>query len=153
MNFFTTLCNMTGFLLASESVVSYNGFNKYKTKERGVYMNVIFHIDEEKRWPLVQGNVTHMLAFCEQQDEAFHIEIVVNGRAVRQLKNEASEQLEYKTIFCDFMNRGVIIAACRNAMKGQKMEEQELLSGVSTVASGVVELALKQQKGYSYIKP
>ena len=27
-------------------------------------MNVVFHIDEEKRWPLVQGNVTHMLAFA-----------------------------------------------------------------------------------------
>lgn len=46
-------------------------------------MNVIFHIDEEKRWPLVQRNVTHMLAYCEQLQQDFHIEIVVNGRAVR----------------------------------------------------------------------
>ena len=82
-------------------------------------MNVVFHIDEEKRWPLVQGNVTHMLAYCEQLHQDSHIEIVVNGRAVRQ----------------------------------QKLEEQELLNGVSTVASGVVELAVKQQEGYSYIKP
>ena len=51
------------------------------------------------------------------------------------------------------MKRGVVIAACRNAMKGQKVEEQELLDGVAAVASGVVELALKQQEGYSYIKP
>ena len=49
-------------------------------------MNVIFHIDEEKRWPLVQGNVTHMLAYCEQLQQDFHIEIVVHVRAVRQLK-------------------------------------------------------------------
>lgn len=118
-----------------------------------MFMNVVFHIDEEKRWPLVQGNVTHMLAYCEQSDEAFHIEIVVNGRAVRQLRKEAAVQLEYSDIFCDFMKRGVVIAACRNAMKGQKVEEQELLDGVATVASGVVELALKQQEGYSYIKP
>ena len=55
-------------------------------------MNVIFHIDEEKRWPLVQRNVTHMLAYCEQLQQDFHIEIVVNGRAVRQLKEEAAEQ-------------------------------------------------------------
>ena len=116
-------------------------------------MNVIFHIDEEKRWPLVQGNVTHMLAYCEQLQQDFHIEIVVNGRAVRQLKEEAAEQLEYKAVFCDFIKRGVIIAACRNAMKGQRMEEQELLNGVTTVASGVVELAVKQQAEYSYIKP
>ena len=116
-------------------------------------MNVRFHIDEEKRWPLVQGNVTHMLAYCEQLQQDFHIEIVVNGRAVRQLKEEAAEQLEYKAVFCDFIKRGVIIAACRNAMKGQRMEEQELLNGVTTVASGVVELAVKQQAGYSYIKP
>lgn len=116
-------------------------------------MNVVFHIDEEKRWPLVQGNVTHMLAYCEQLHQDSHIEIVVNGRAVRQLKEEAAEQLEYKAVFCEFMKRGVIIAACRNAMKGQKLEEQELLNGVSTVASGVVELAVKQQEGYSYIKP
>ncbi|MCR0389396.1 DsrE family protein [[Clostridium] innocuum] len=92
-------------------------------------------------------------ASCEQSGEAFHIEIVVNGRAVRQLRKEAAVQLEYSDIFCDFMKRGVVIAACRNAMKGQKVEEQELLDGVATVASGVVELALKQQEGYSYIKP
>ena len=126
-----------------------------------MFMNVVFHIDEEKRWPLVQGNVTHMLAYCEQSGEAFHIEIVVNGRAVRQLRKEAAVQLEYSDIFCDFIKLVVrwgifllvVIAACRNAMKGQKVEEQELLDGVTTVASGVVELALKQQEGYSYIKP
>lgn len=94
-----------------------------------------------------------MLVYCEQLQQDFHIEIVVNGRAVRQLKEEAAEQLEYKAVFCDFIKRGVIIAACRNAMKGQRMEEQELLNGVTTVASGVVELAVKQQAGYSYIKP
>ena len=63
-------------------------------------MNVIFHIDEEKRWPLVQGNVTHMLLpIANSRSEDFHIEIVVNGRAVRQLKEEAAEQLEYKAVF------------------------------------------------------
>lgn len=116
-------------------------------------MNVVFHIDDEKRWPLVQGNVTHMLSYCEDSGNDYHIEIVVNGRAVRQLRQEGATQLEYADIFDDFMKRGVVIAGCRNALKAQKIEIEELLSGVSTVASGVVELALKQQERYAYIKP
>ena len=78
-------------------------------------MNVIFHIDEEKRWPLVQGNVTHMLVYCEQLQQDFHIEIVVNGRAVRQLKEEAAEFgafiADQGAEQCGFCNPGFIMNA------------------------------------------
>ena len=38
-------------------------------------------------------------------------------------------------------------------MKGQKLTRADMLSGISYVPAGVVELMSRQQQGWAYIRP
>lgn len=48
---------------------------------------------------------------------------------------------------------GVKIVACENTMKGQKLARTDMLNGIGYVQAGVVELMLRQQQGWAYIRP
>lgn len=82
MNFSQHLENTAGFLLASICQVSYNEHKDKDKSQKEVAERDISH-RRRKTLNACTGNVTHMLAYCEQLQQDFHIEIVVNGRAVR----------------------------------------------------------------------
>lgn len=115
-------------------------------------MNVLFHIDEPERWPMVLANVGNMLAFYQGTAERPVIEIVANGPAVAELKASPSQGALHEPMRM-LSEQSVDIAACRNALRSQGIAETELLPFVRTVPAGVVELAVKQGEGYAYIKP
>jgi intracellular sulfur oxidation DsrE/DsrF family protein len=48
--------------------------------------------------------------------------------------------------------QGVSFVACEFAMKKRNVTKEELVEGAGTVTSGVLEIAKKQQEGWSYIK-
>jgi hypothetical protein len=48
---------------------------------------------------------------------------------------------------------GVKVVACENTMKGQKLARKDMIDGIGYVQAGVVELIVKQQQGYAYIRP
>jgi hypothetical protein len=48
--------------------------------------------------------------------------------------------------------KGVDFVACENTMRERKIKREELVEDCRTVPSGVVEVALKQDKSWSYIK-
>ena len=43
--------------------------------------------------------------------------------------------------------------ACENTMHNQKLGRDDMLADIGYVKAGVVELMLKQQEGWSYIRP
>ena len=51
------------------------------------------------------------------------------------------------------IKQGVRFAACENTMKQKQIVLEQLLSGVTTVSSGAVEIIRKQSEGYGYFKP
>jgi len=48
---------------------------------------------------------------------------------------------------------GVKFVACRNALKGQLVDEESLPDFVTVVPAGITEIVRKQAEGYAYIKP
>ena len=50
------------------------------------------------------------------------------------------------------MDKGVNFVACEFAMKNREITKDQLIEGAGTVTSGVLEIAKKQQEGWSYIK-
>lgn len=113
-------------------------------------MKVIYHIDEMERWPLVLGNVKNMVAYYQEQEEDYTIEVLANSAAVLGYGIAAPE---HESAMKNLSDKGVVFAACRNAMKGNGMAEADLLGFVTVVPAGVVELAAKQAEGYAYIRP
>jgi uncharacterized protein len=86
----------------------------------------------QKVWP---GNVS--------------IEVVVHGKALNFLVKEKSHLVsEIETM----TKLGVIFNACENTMNKYGIRKDMLIPAVSSVPSGVAELVVKQEEGWSYIK-
>ena len=111
-------------------------------------MNVIFHVDDPSRWDMALGNVGNMLAHGQATGQAFAIEILANGPAVRDLMRGGPLEAAIRGL-----PSTVRVCACRNALRKFSLPEDGLLPGVQVAPAGVVELALRQADGYAYIKP
>ena len=115
-----------------------------KAKEK-----VVFQVSDgdAKKWNLALNNVKNV------QDEfgkdKVAIEIVVYGPGIGMLKAES----EVGNRVGDAVAAGVQVVACENTMKAQKLTKDDMLSTISYVPAGVVELMKKQHQGYAYIRP
>lgn len=76
-------------------------------------------------------------------------EVVCHGGGLEMLvKSTSVVQQEIKS----YADKGVSFVACEFAMKKRKITKDQLVAGAGTVISGVLEIAKKQQEGWSYIK-
>lgn len=115
-------------------------------------MKILFHINASENWEMVLNNVTNTLQSGENTAGSLEIAIVANGAAVRQLQETEAEQSKIRERFIA-LPPSVQICACNNALKNLAIPPQHLLPFIRVVANGVVEIALRQQRGYAYIKP
>lgn len=77
------------------------------------------------------------------------VEVVCHGGGLNMLlKNSSVVQKEIKA----YADKGVSFVACEFAMKKRNVSKDQLIDGAGTVISGVLEIAKKQQDGWSYIK-
>ena len=77
------------------------------------------------------------------------IEMVVHGKGLDMLVK--SKSVEAETLKA-LQAKGVVFAACENAMRAHNVQKEQLLPGVITVPMGIVEIIEKQEAGWSYIK-
>ncbi len=81
--------------------------------------------------------------------EKLNIEVVVHGKALGFImKNKTHLETEIKQL----LNNNLHIKACENSMKKHGVIKAELIDGIETVPSGVAEIILKQEDGWSYLK-
>ena len=77
------------------------------------------------------------------------IEVVCHGPGVDLLmtsKSKASKAL------AEWSAQGVVFSACNNTMKRRNIKKEELLPSVQIVPSAMIELTLKQEEGWAYVK-
>lgn len=130
-------------------------FSSYDTIEhrrKAKVVKVIYHIDTMEAWPMTLGNVRHMLDWLHQNQEAYEIEVLANGSAVKAYLSEGLED-SLRVILAQENAEGVIFAACNNALKEHHIALETLIEKTVIVPAGVIELAQKQQEGFAYIKP
>lgn len=122
-------------------------------------LKVLFHVNESDRWQTVLANIINFLNDIGQGNA--DIEVVANGEAVSVFsklagsdgqccKSGAGSVLEQMKKLSE---EGVDFVACRNALKGQSIEEDSLPTFITVVPAGITEIARKQAQGYAYIKP
>ena len=109
---------------------------------------VVFHIDEVEKWKLLIGNVQNLLNVLTE--DMFEIEIVANAAAVKEYLINNSNFVNELT---ELASRGIKICACKNALNGLNITQNEILEFVIIVPVGVKELIEKQNDGFAYIKP
>ncbi|MDI9874036.1 DsrE family protein [Flectobacillus rivi] len=77
------------------------------------------------------------------------LEVVVHNKGIGFMKKEGNvltSQIEALT------QKGVVFAVCENTMKSQKITKDQILTVAQYVPVALIELALKQEEGWSYIK-
>jgi len=76
-------------------------------------------------------------------------EVVCHGGGLNMLVKKTCVIQDQIKMYAD---KGVSFVACEFAMKKRNVTKEELVDGAGTVISGVLEIAKKQQEGWSYIK-
>lgn len=104
-------------------------------------MKVLFHIDEENKWDMTLANVKNLL----HEEKEAEITVVANGAAVKFYPTEDARIKD--------LSEQVDFVACKNSLKGNEIEPEELSHSIRLVKAGVVEIVRKQADGYAYIKP
>ena len=110
---------------------------------------VIFQVSDNDpaKWNLALNNVRNI-----QQDlgrDNVEIEVVAYGPGLNMLKLDSTVSARVG----DALGQGVKIMACENTMTNNKVGKADMLPNIGYVKAGVVELMVKQQQGYSYIRP
>ena len=77
------------------------------------------------------------------------IEVVVHGKALNFLVASKSHLVPDVEVMTKL---GVVFNACENTMNKYGIKKEMLIPSVSSVPSGVAELVIKQEEGWSYIK-
>ena len=112
-------------------------------------LQVVFHIDELDKWDLLLKNVENFLKELDASN--LTIEVLANAVAVSAYLKSSKQARKME--FARLNSKNVRFVACQNSLNSLKIQSDELFDFVKIVPSGVVELAKKQNEGFSYIKP
>jgi len=97
-------------------------------------------------WSATIGNIRNLQKIWPNN---IQVELVVHGKALDFL---VKEKTHLSTDIIAMSKEGVVFAACENSMRKHHIEKSQLLTQAITVPSGVGELVLKQEDGWSYLK-
>jgi uncharacterized protein len=109
----------------------------------------IFHVDlrDKAILRLAFANIRNLLT--ELGENEVSAELVANGEAVKFF---VSEYNDLEDPINELASKGVRMLACEKAMKKYEVDKSDLLSCVSTIPAGVVQLVKRQEEGWSYVK-
>ncbi len=99
------------------------------------------------RWNLVLNNVKNLQDDLGAKNVT--VEIVAYGPGIGMLRFDAPTNSRVS----DALKNGVIVNACENTMRNQKLVQADMHPGVSYVPAGVVEIIKRQQEGWAYLRP
>lgn len=112
---------------------------------------IIFHIDEIKKWDLLLNNVNNLLLSYGESAMNVSIEILANSEAVKGYISNSN--ILNSRITDSLLQGGVKFVACNNALHGMNISKEQIFPFVNIVPAGIRELVDKQIDGYVYIKP
>jgi intracellular sulfur oxidation DsrE/DsrF family protein len=99
------------------------------------------------KWNLALNNARNLQSDLGAAN--VEIEIVAYGPGIGMLKADSV----VGNRIGEALGSGVKVAACENTMRGQKLAKSDMLSGISYVGAGVVEIMQRQQQGWAYLRP
>lgn len=77
------------------------------------------------------------------------VEVVCHNNGISLLQETTTKQAEK---IRDLSGKGVDFVACENTMRERKIKREELVQECRTVPAGILEVVMKQEKGWAYIK-
>jgi intracellular sulfur oxidation DsrE/DsrF family protein len=136
-------------LLFTLCFLVHQGFSQQKLENKEQKMhNIVVQLNtaDTASWSGVIGNIKNIQKAWPTN---LTIEVVVHGKALDFLVKD-------KTYFAEdiqlLASQGIKFNACQNTMRKHNITPAMLLNVVGTVPSGVVEVLMRQEDGWSYLK-
>ena len=126
--------------------LSTNAFAQTNNQPKQHKVVIQLNTADTAAWGGVIGNVKNLSKIWPGN---ISIEVVVHGKALNFLVASKSHLI---TDIEDLLKQGIAFNACENTMKKYGITKQMLIPAVVSVPSGVAELILKQEEGWSYLK-
>jgi len=96
-----------------------------------------------------QSTLRHVKAMSKAYPDS-QFEVVMYGGAMDMvLKGKSTVEEDIGSLS---LNENISFLICQGTMRRNKVDESVLILGVTKVPDGILELAQKQQEGWSYIK-
>jgi len=100
--------------------------------------------------PKVYKSMTRqILNLLEHLDGQVEVKVVCHGASSQFCVEKENIQLEEINAL---LAKEVQINVCRNMLVSNHIEPAELIAGINIIPSGMAELVIRQQEGWSYIK-
>ncbi len=117
-------------------------------KAQGKVHHVLFAVtsSDEADWRLTMGNIRNLLTGLAP--DSVEVEVVAYGPGLALVRKSSSAEADIQALEA----KHVRFVACENSMRMQHVTTADLLEGVGTVPSGIVEVVKKQEQGWTYIK-
>ena len=121
--------------------------NKVSVKTEAANHKVVVQLstNDVAQWNLLMNNLKFLKAAWGEQ---VAIEVVAYGPGVDMLMTNTPQ----KDKIADFKKQGIAFVVCENTMKVRNIAKEEIIQEAGYVPSGVGELVLKQEQGWSYFK-
>jgi intracellular sulfur oxidation DsrE/DsrF family protein len=115
---------------------------------QGKTHHVVFAVTsgDEADWKMTMGNIRNLTEGLKP--DATEVEVVAYSQGLNLVKQGSALAAEITAL----QEKHVRFVACQNSMRMQHVEAKDLLPGVESVPSGIVEVVTKQEQGWSYIK-
>jgi intracellular sulfur oxidation DsrE/DsrF family protein len=111
--------------------------------------NIVFEVNVagQEEWNGILNNVQNLQKALGRDNT--HIEVVAHGKGLALIlatDTGLAERLR------QIAGSGVVFSACENTMRKENVRREDLFPFAATVPSGITEVVLKQEAGWSYVK-
>lgn len=110
--------------------------------------NIVIQLNtaDTSAWSSTIGNIKNIQKIWPNH---LQIQVVVHGKAINLL---VKDKTYFANDIISLTKEGIVFVACENTMRKYKVVKSDLLLEANTVPSGVVEVILKQEQGWRYLK-
>ena len=133
--------------LGFTALVLHNVSQAQGTKARSHKIVIEVNVEGQEAWGGILNNVENLQKALGP--EHTQVEVVAHGKGLSLL---LAADAPLKERLQQASNSGVVLAACENTMRRKNVKKEDLLPFATTVPSGVTEVVLKQEAGWSYLK-
>ena len=95
------------------------------------------------------ASVRHVKAMSKAYPDSKFEVVMYSGAINMVLTNKSSVAYDMEALT---KNKNVSFVVCEGTMKRHKIDKSQLISGVTTVPDGILEIVERQAQGWGYIK-
>ncbi len=109
------------------------------------YIVLQFNDGDSESQKAVAGQVFNILTAWPNAE----VEVVCHGSGLELLTTAGSKS---SSALAELSLKGVIFSACNNSMRKRNVKKEDLLSTARVVPSAMIQLTLRQEEGWAYVK-